>query len=341
MIKNINIQTIKENKEIKENFLSAEFKDLKIKCNILNGNFYADSFNYFPISENFQTFDELFTRDSSQSCQHFYSKGFYENFIKKRNNLKNFENIFLLGSNAADNFYSNMLHFLPRLFFNTDNNIKIAIHRNLSNKFRQFIEKINLLRKIKFKFVYLDDDFYSYSNSQIPQFLNLNSSIEILKKFLLPTNEIGDEKIYVTREDSHYRKIVNEFDLITILKSNGYKVINPRLYEIDEQIKIFSQAKKIISTHGSSLTNIIFCKPETEIIEISPHFDDLTSNNLIDRYKKLANINNLKFKQIKVDSIDVSNHSKLAEKYINKKFLDNSNYYKNLIVKVRDFKDFS
>ena len=53
------------------------------------------------------------------------------------------------------------------------------------------------------------------------------------------------------------------------------------------------------------------------------------------------NDNNLKFKQIKVDSIDVSNHSKLAEKYINKKFLDNSNYYKNLIVKVRDFKDFS
>ena len=40
-----------------------------------------------------------------------------------------------------------MLHFLPRIFFNTNNDIKIAIHRNLSNKFRQFIEKINLLRK--------------------------------------------------------------------------------------------------------------------------------------------------------------------------------------------------
>ena len=57
------------------------------------------------------------------------------------------------------------------------------------------------------------------------------------------------------------------------LRQKGYKVINPQLYEIEEQIRIFSQADKIIAPHGSNLSNIIFCKPETEIYEIGPNFN--------------------------------------------------------------------
>ena len=82
----------------------------------------------------------------------------------------------------------------------------------------------------------------------MPQFFDLLSSIKILKNYLIP-KEIKemDKKIYVTRENSSYRKIVNESDIIPILRSNGYKIINPLQYTIDEQIRIFSQADKIIS----------------------------------------------------------------------------------------------
>ena len=33
-------------------FVNAKFKDLPIICNIFKGNFFSDSFYYFPISEN-------------------------------------------------------------------------------------------------------------------------------------------------------------------------------------------------------------------------------------------------------------------------------------------------
>tara|TARA_Y100001970_G_scaffold262539_1_gene346892 strand:- start:201 stop:1238 length:1038 start_codon:yes stop_codon:yes gene_type:complete len=338
MIKNINNNMINDNSDIAKNFLNAKSKNLNINCNILNGNFYSDSFNYFPILENKFTFEGLFKRDENYSYQHYYSENFYKNFTERKNGFKKFENVYLLGSNVADNFYSNMIHFLPRLFFNEQNDIKVAIHRNLSNKFRKLIDRIYDVRKIKYKFVYLDDDFYYFSNSRIPQFLKLENSVNILKNFLLPIDEKGEEKIYVTREDSEYRKIVNEADLISFLISKGYKVINPRLYEIDEQIKIFSQAKKIISTHGSNLTNIIFCKPETEIIEIAPNLDKDISKNFKNRYQKLANLNKLKYQRIIADPVEIVDHSKLATKYINKNYLENSNYYKNIIINLKKFK---
>ena len=122
------------------------------------------------------------------------------------------------------------------------------------------------------------------------------------------------------------------------MRSKGYKIINPQLYTIDQQIQIFSEADKIIGAHGSNLSNIIFCKPETEIFEIGPEFKKEHEKIFENRYKILAKINNLKYKRFITDTVPVGNHSELSRKYIDKDILSNSNYYKNLIVKLNDIK---
>jgi len=35
-----------------------------------------------------------------------------------------------------------------------------------------------------------------------------------------------------------------------------------------EQIELFSNADVVIGTHGAGLANILFCKPNTKVIEI-------------------------------------------------------------------------
>ena len=335
MLVDIKTSNIKNDKYLNNLFVNSNFNDLSINCNILKGNFFSDSFYYFPITENNETFASLYTREFN-NISHFYSKNFFDNFSKNKKSLKSFKKLYILGSNAGNNYYSNLVQFLPRIFFNKSNDIKLAIHRNSSNKYREFIEGILKSLNIRFSFVFLDDDFYYFSDSEFPQFMNLNDSIQILKKFINPkVNEKSSKKIYITREDSNYRKIINEGDVVTLLRERGYKVINPQLYEIKEQIEIFFNAEKIIAPHGSNLANIVFCKPGTEIFEITPSFRD-NEKIFEDRYLNLSLINNLKHNKFVCDTVDVENHSNLAKKYIHKNVLSQSNYYKNLIVKIQE-----
>ena len=335
MIIDINSNKIKSDNRLPNLFVNANFSNLSINCNILKGNFFSDSFYYFPITENDETFSSLFTRDLNNTS-HFYSQKFFDSFKENKKSLKNFKDIYILGSNAGNNYQSNLIQFLPRIFFNKKTNLKLAIHRNSSNKYRNFIKSILSSLSIEFTFVFLDDDFYYFSDSEFPQFLNINDSIKILKNFLNPkTNVELSKKIYVTREDSNYRKIINEGDVVKLLREKGYRVINPQLYEIEEQIEIFSNAEKIIAPHGSNLANIIFCKPGTEIFEITPSFK-VNEKILEERYLNLSLISNLKYNKIISDTIDVENHSPLAKKYIHNDVLSQSNYYKNLIVKIKN-----
>ena len=152
------------------------------------------------INEDYKTFDTLFTKNIFQNNDHFFTKNFFEQFSNNLDKLKEFKNIFILGSNPGNNYYSNLLQFLPRILFIKKNNIKIAIHRNSSTKFKELINLILKDKGIKFSFVYLDDGFYKFTNCEIPQFFNLKKNIQILKKLLIPKNKSSqDKKIYVTR----------------------------------------------------------------------------------------------------------------------------------------------
>ena len=338
MLKDIILDKIKTEKHLSDHFLNAKYENLSLNCNILKGNFFSDSYYYSPITENNETFSNLYFREFN-NLSHFYTKKFYDNFVKNKVSFKSFKDVYVLGSNSGNNYYSNLLQFLPRIFFNNQKNIKIAIHRNSSNKYREFLKTVLISNNVKFNFVFLDDDFYYFEESQIPQFMNLNDSIKILKNFFITKpNPQNSKKIYVTRADSSYRKIINEDDIVTLLREMGYKFINPQLYTIKEQIEIFSDAEKIIAPHGSNLANIIFCKPGTEIIEIKPTFRE-NEKIFEDRYSNLSLINSLKHHKVKADVIDVEMHSKLAEKYIHPSVLSQSNYYKNLILKIQDLKN--
>jgi len=340
MLKDIKTVKIPDYKNLNNSFITASLNNISQKCLILNGTFYLDSFSYFPITDNDESFIELFRRQSDNSIQHFYSDNFYQKFISKKKDFKIFKDSYVIGTNPGDNYYSNLIEFLPRIFFTDEPNLNLLVHRNLSNKFRKLITDICSYRNIKVKLSYLDDDFYKFENSKIPQFINIKDSIKILKFFLEQiTAKINDEqnnnlKIYIRREDSFYRKPVNEADIIQKLKARGYMILNPQHYDIVEQISLFSEAKEIIAAHGSSLANIIFCKKGTKIYEIKPQFDKNYEQNLSNRYKNISNLLELNYSTIDAESVDVEKHSKLAEKYISKKVLTESNYYKNIIIKL-------
>ena len=338
MIENISLSDLETNQDLNKYFLTAKLENIDQSCTYYKGNFYLDSFSYYPITEDYKSFDELFVRVNKNSIMHYHTEAFYKKLKDKLKNIKVFKNSCVIGSNPGNNYFSNLIHFLPRIFFENENHIKIAVHRNLSNKFRSFIEHLFTLKNVNLTYAYLDDDFYKFENSKIPQFLNTLSSINILKsiKNIIPKKKSEFEKIYVRREDANYRNILNEADLIDKLKKNGFKIISTSQYEILEQINFFVNAKIILSPYGSGLANIVFCNPGTKVYEISPDFTNVNDQNLSKRYEILCKLCNLNYHRFIADSVDVKKYDESSKKYIHEKILKESNYYKNIILKVSE-----
>lgn len=66
----------------------------------------------------------------------------------------------------------------------------------------------------------------------------------------------------------------------------NYKFIELETESLENQIKLFGEHDIIIAQHGAALTNIIFCKKNSIIIEIRPRRDKKDSVSDSSRYEK-------------------------------------------------------
>ena len=332
-IKDIKKEDFKNNSNLSSKFLSVNHNDFDIGCNILINNFYLDTHNFFPITEDYYTFFDDFNWGNKIKYENFYTKNFYKNFMDSSKKFKTIDNSFILGSSSVDNYYRNMITFLPRLFFNNQSQINLVINRNTSNKFRNFINIISKKMNIKIKFIFLDEGFYKFTNSQFPQFLNKDNAIKILNSLKITTSG-KKEKVYITRQNCSSRNLINENDVITKLKKLNFRIVDLNKFNIFDQIKLFSNAEVIVSPTGSALTNIVFCNEGTKIFEISPHYQYDYEETFKSRYKFIAKKLNLKYINIDAEPINIKNIDSKIKNGINSQVIINSNYYKNLILKL-------
>ena len=326
------IKDIVDNKQLNSKFIFTTKKSLDISCNILANDFYLDSHNYFPLTNELYSFSDIFLWGDSFKYQNFYTKNFMENFKKNYKNFKTFSNVFVLGSSSNDNYYRNIVTFLPRIFFNKEKSIKLCLHRNSSNKFRNFIKFLCEKMNVDVQFIYLDDGFYKFLNSHIPQFLNKKESIKILNTLKVKNKIIKGKKFFISRQNCGARNLINESDVAKKLKEYGYKMVDLNDMDILKQIRIFSRADTIISPTGSGLTNMVFCNPGTKIIEISPVYNFDYENSLKFRFSQIANFLNLEYHRIFADPVHLTNEDKNATKLILPNISNESNYFKNLIL---------
>lgn len=92
------------------------------------------------------------------------------------------------------------------------------------------------------------------------------------KKFLHSEIEskFDRKRIYINRSDAKYRRILNETEVINFLGKLGFESVTLGSMTVAEQVKLFASADVIVSPHGAGLANLVFCQPETKIIELFP-----------------------------------------------------------------------
>jgi hypothetical protein len=99
--------------------------------------------------------------------------------------------------------------------------------------------------------------------------INFNQSIFADKNSLL--NLKSPKKIFIERGNVTYRKLLKSDQLITFLKNEGYYFCALDKLTFKEQAILFYNADNIIAPHGAALTNIMFCKPDTKLLELFPY----------------------------------------------------------------------
>lgn len=92
------------------------------------------------------------------------------------------------------------------------------------------------------------------------------------------------DRIYISRQQAKYRRLINEEEVINFLEKSGFNSLTLESMSVAEQALCLQNAKVVVAPHGSGLTNLVFSNPGTKVIELfSPRY-------VIDHYWELSNV---------------------------------------------------
>ena len=75
-------------------------------------------------------------------------------------------------------------------------------------------------------------------------------------------------RIYISRRRAHYRRIVNETEVVAYMLDRGFEVHELEDYGYREQIALFADASVVVGPHGAGHTNMLFAQPGMVLVDI-------------------------------------------------------------------------
>ena len=75
-------------------------------------------------------------------------------------------------------------------------------------------------------------------------------------------------RLYISREDATFRRIINETDFVKELVPYGFEVVTLSGRSFADQVRLFNEGEVIVGPHGAGFTNAVFAQPGATIIEL-------------------------------------------------------------------------
>ena len=146
----------------------------------------------------------------------------------------------------------------------------------LSNPSKYFEKVCKLFFPDLRYFIVPKNETWRFSHLIVPSMSNYQDGIltphmpewiRHLANIVLEPNTKPNRKILITRENALNRNIENQEQLLVSLK--GWETVNLDKISIKDQVKTFAEATHIVSPHGAGLTNLLWCKPGTKVVELT------------------------------------------------------------------------
>ena len=194
--------------------------------------------------------------------------------------------VFLITPEARNNYYHWMVDLLPRLLLAKKYSLqefqgaRIILHSPardyedqtlaLAGVSPEQVIRLNRFELIQAEQLLVPD--YEGAELVFPEWKK-----QLLNEFktdvLGYAKKVAHRKIYLVRGKQRTRQLIGEDHLIQALEEKGFEAIDPQLLTLKQQMKVLSEASVVVALHGAALTNLVFCLPGTQVIEIRNNHD--------------------------------------------------------------------
>ncbi len=202
------------------------------------------------------------------------------------------KNCILVHDRNSSGYFHWITDTLPKVVYAKKNHKNLTIILPSKLKINFIISSLKRL-KVKYFFLKKNTNYkfkkLTYIGSLYPSGNPRKKNINDLKK-AMNLKYRNYKRIYISRNKSGRRRIINEQNLIDLLKNYNFKILYSEKISFNKQLEIFSSAKFIIGLHGAGLTNLIWMKEKNNLIEIKPE-NDLYLNC----YFNLSNLLNINY----------------------------------------------
>ncbi|WP_368417355.1 DUF563 domain-containing protein [Falsiroseomonas sp.] len=100
--------------------------------------------------------------------------------------------------------------------------------------------------------------------------------------------------LYIPRRNVAMRLVTNQTAVEAELTAHGFRIFDNAAHSVQEQVKAFRNASMIVAPHGAGLSNIVYCDPDTPVIELVPEGYDQG----VTSYRSLSDLFGLSYTQL-------------------------------------------
>jgi capsular polysaccharide biosynthesis protein len=86
-----------------------------------------------------------------------------------------------------------------------------------------------------------------------------------------------DGRLYISRSAARRRKVSNEADVLGVLRRFGFRIMHAESCAFEEQVRAASGSRYLVSSHGAGLTNMLFMRPGSRVLELRYHGDKVSN----------------------------------------------------------------
>ena len=94
------------------------------------------------------------------------------------------------------------------------------------------------------------------------------TTVSFLRGLFPPKGSAGKKKLYIGRDGSSKREVVEQADIRNYLQGLGFQLLDCARLPVQEQARHLSEAEEVVVAHGAAATNLAFCRPGTKVIEL-------------------------------------------------------------------------